>query len=230
MGDRLVPRRRPRFLVDPDVPRPGRRRLPGGWKLFALYRLGQDCSRDEETPTKSETTNSIRPIGESKTMPQSRYPPAVRVLLAHNRYRTSGGEERHVDLLAEWLTRVGGGGRPPRGREPGRRRPRRAHAAGADPHYRPEGAALVRQAIAREKPDVVHFHNIVRLSPMPRLRRGPPAGFRWTRVSRLPLRVSQRESVFAQARIHDDCIDGSSLLSGLRNPETHGARASPRAG
>ena len=31
----------------------------------------------------------------------------MRVLLAHNRYRISGGEERHVDLLEQGLTAAG---------------------------------------------------------------------------------------------------------------------------
>ena len=33
--------------------------------------------------------------------------PRVRVLLVHNRYRTPGGEEHHIDLLEQWLPRAG---------------------------------------------------------------------------------------------------------------------------
>ena len=80
----------------------------------------------------------------------------MRVLLVHNRYRFVGGEERHVDLLEEWLPRAGVDVQrfevaTPEAPSLGER-----IRLGVTLAYRPEGARVLREAL-RERPDVVHF-------------------------------------------------------------------------
>src|SRR5581483_7170306 len=84
----------------------------------------------------------------------------VRVLIAHNRYRTPGGEERHVDLLEQGLLQRGVEVRrfERDSAELDRSRGRRA-AAALTLAYRPGGGGIGR-ALDQWRPDVVHFHNI----------------------------------------------------------------------
>src|SRR5260221_12893431 len=88
---------------------------------------------------------------------------SVRVLLAHNRYRTPGGEERHVELLADVLRASGlivesfiaaiveGASL----------RSRIGLAAGLP--YRPSAARSIGSIIERFRPDVLHAHNLTPL-------------------------------------------------------------------
>ena len=142
----------------------------------------------------------------------------MRVLLAHNRYRTSGGEERHVDLLAEWLPRVGVEVARLEVESPNDASPAERMRLGLTLAYRPEGAALVRQAIAREKPDVVHFHNLMPLLTTAALHEAHRQGCRVVLTCHNYRFACPAGTLLRQGKIHDDCIDGSSLLCGLRNP------------
>lgn len=141
----------------------------------------------------------------------------MRILLAHNRYRTVGGEERHIDLLEEWL--------PTAGVEV----LRFDVASPVDPSllerlrlgvtltYRPGGARVLRDVLVREKPDIVHFHNVFPLLT--------PAAMREARLhgARVVLTIHNYRfacpagTLLRNGRIHEDCVDGSSLLCGLRN-------------
>ena len=141
----------------------------------------------------------------------------MRVLLVHNRYRSEGGEERHIDLLEEWLPKVGvqvsrldvSSPRDPSFLERLR--------MGLTLTYRPAGAALLRSALQRVKPDVVHFHNIFPLLT--------PAAMRAVHRHGTPVVLTVHNYRFAcpagtlvrNGRIHEDCVTGSSLLCGLRN-------------
>jgi glycosyltransferase involved in cell wall biosynthesis len=141
----------------------------------------------------------------------------VRVLLVHNRYRSIGGEERHLDLIEEWLPRVGVEvGRfeiasPDDASLLGRLR------LGLTLAYRPAGARLLREVVVREKPDIVHFHNLFPLLT--------PAAVREARrqAARVVLTIHNYRfacpagTLLRRGRIHDDCIEGSSLVCGLRN-------------
>jgi len=83
--------------------------------------------------------------------------------------------------------------------------------------YRPAGARLLREILVREKPDVVHFHNIFPLLT--------PAAMREARRHRARVVLTIHNYRFAcpagtllrNGQIHEDCVDGSSLLCGLRN-------------
>jgi glycosyltransferase involved in cell wall biosynthesis len=141
----------------------------------------------------------------------------VRVLLVHNRYRVIGGEERHIDLLEEWLPRWG---------IEVRRFEVQSHESdsllerirlGSTLAYRPHGAQLLRQALERERPDIVHFHNVFPLLT--------PAAIHEARRQGAAVVLTVHNFRFAcpagtllrRGRIHEDCIDGSSLACGLRN-------------
>lgn len=141
----------------------------------------------------------------------------MRVLLVHNRYRTEGGEECHLDFLEKWLPQVGVEVRRFEVATPARMALPERVRLGLTLAYRPEGARLVREAIVREAPGIVHFHNIFPLLT--------PAAMREARRHGLPVVVTIHNYRFAcpagtllrDGRIHEDCVEGSSLLCGLRN-------------
>jgi glycosyltransferase involved in cell wall biosynthesis len=83
----------------------------------------------------------------------------MRVLLAHNRYRLLGGEDRHVALLRGALEKAGIETRlfEPRSDELTGSRARRL-AAAALLAYHPGGGGIGR-VLEEWRPDVVHFHN-----------------------------------------------------------------------
>jgi glycosyltransferase involved in cell wall biosynthesis len=84
----------------------------------------------------------------------------MKVLLAHNRYRLLGGEDRHVALLRQALAEAGVETRllEPRSDELTSSRARRWRAA-ALLAYRPGGGGIG-PVLEEWRPDVVHFHNI----------------------------------------------------------------------
>jgi glycosyltransferase involved in cell wall biosynthesis len=84
----------------------------------------------------------------------------VRVLIAHNRYRDAGGEERHVKLLESGLSDEGLEVRrfERDSAELDNSLPKRL-AAGVSLAYRPGGGGIA-SALSPWRPDVVHFHNI----------------------------------------------------------------------
>jgi glycosyltransferase involved in cell wall biosynthesis len=141
----------------------------------------------------------------------------VRVVLAHNRYRSVGGEERHLDLLEEWLPKAGVDVQRFEVSSPTEASLRERLKVGATLTYRPAGARLLRDVLAREKPDVVHFHNVFPLLT--------PAAMREARRHGASVVLTVHNYRFAcpagtllrNGRIHEDCIEGSSLLCGLRN-------------
>jgi glycosyltransferase involved in cell wall biosynthesis len=142
----------------------------------------------------------------------------VRVLVAHNRYRTPGGEERHVDLLVRSLRDLGHDVQlhQPTSDDVGDRFRDRARI-GVTLTYRPKGGRGISSAIERWHPEVVHFHNLFPLLTPAALRAAQRSGakvvvtahnFRFFCPSGLLLR---------NGVVHEDCIEGSSLLCGLRN-------------
>jgi glycosyltransferase involved in cell wall biosynthesis len=84
----------------------------------------------------------------------------VRVLIAHNRYRTSGGEERHVDLLEAGLREHGVDvTRFERDSSELSTSLAKRVAAGLTLAYRPGGGGI--GAVVDDwRPDIVHFNNI----------------------------------------------------------------------
>lgn len=84
----------------------------------------------------------------------------MKVLIAHNRYRNPGGEERHIELLAGCLEAAGHQIRrfEPSSDALAGSRPKRI-GVGATLAYRPGGAGI-ESALTDWRPDVVHFHNL----------------------------------------------------------------------
>src|SRR6266436_5690960 len=84
----------------------------------------------------------------------------MRVLVAHNRYRIAGGEERNVDVLLQGLAEAGVDVRLYERDSDEIAHPlSRRISAGATLAYRPGGGGI--DGVLRSwKPDVVHFHNI----------------------------------------------------------------------
>jgi glycosyltransferase involved in cell wall biosynthesis len=147
----------------------------------------------------------------------------MRVLLAHNRYRFSGGEERHVDLLEAGLRR--------QGHDVARFEANSTQAAaatlprrianGALMTYSPVSARAFRAALARFRPDVVHAHNLLPLLTPSVLREARRSGARIVLTAHNYRLVCPAGTLMRQGRVHDDCVRGSSLLCALR-----GARSS----
>jgi glycosyltransferase involved in cell wall biosynthesis len=142
----------------------------------------------------------------------------MRVLLAHNRYRVPGGEERHVELLERGLTEAGVEVRRFE-RESSDLEPSRGAriATGLALPYRPGGGGIAR-AIDEWRPDVVHFHNLWPLLT--------PAALRIARRRGAAVVLTLHNYRFAcpggtllrDGAVHDDCVTGSSLGCALRNP------------
>jgi glycosyltransferase involved in cell wall biosynthesis len=143
--------------------------------------------------------------------------PGVRVLLVHNRYRAVGGEERHIDLLEQWL--------PTAGVEVLRFDVVSAEdlsllervRLGLTLTYRPAGGRLLRDVLARERPDVVHFHNIFPLLTPAAIHEARLQGARVVLTIHNYRFACPAGTLLRNGRIHEDCVDGSSLLCGLRN-------------
>ncbi|MFN8160107.1 MAG: glycosyltransferase [Solirubrobacterales bacterium] len=144
--------------------------------------------------------------------------PGVRVLIAHNRYRRQGGEERHVELLERGLAEAGTAVRrfELEGTELDRSPVRRA-AAGLVLAYRP-GASGIGRVIEDWRPSVVHFHNLWPLLT--------PSALRLARRSGAAVVLTAHNYRFAcpggtlqhGGMNHEDCIDGSSLRCAIRDP------------
>ena len=140
----------------------------------------------------------------------------MKVLLAHNRYRVPGGEERHVELLEQGLTEAGVTVRRFERSSSGLSPAARA-AAGLALTYRPGGGGIG-AAIDEWRPDVVHFHNLWPLLT--------PAALRIARRREAAVVLTVHNYRFAcpggtltrDGTVHESCLEGSSLACALRNP------------
>jgi glycosyltransferase involved in cell wall biosynthesis len=142
----------------------------------------------------------------------------VRVLIAHNRYRVPGGEERHVELLDQGLADAGADVRRFECESSElQRSAMRRFAAGAALAYRP-GASGIGRVLDEWQPDVVHFHNLWPLLT--------PSALRAARRSGAGVVLTAHNFRFAcpggmllrNGVPHDDCVEGSSLACALRDP------------
>jgi glycosyltransferase involved in cell wall biosynthesis len=142
----------------------------------------------------------------------------VRVLIAHNRYRSQGGEERHVELLGQGLEAVGVEIRrferdsAELGVSAGRRL-----LAGLTLAYRPGGSGIGR-VLEEWKPDVVHFHNIWPLLTPAAIRRARRSGAAVLLTAHNFRFVCPDGMLLRDGVPHDDCVEGSSLACAFRNP------------
>jgi glycosyltransferase involved in cell wall biosynthesis len=143
----------------------------------------------------------------------------MRVLIAHNRYRHAGGEERHVSLIENGLAGQGHSVKllardsASLSVSPAAR----AHA-GLTMAYSPAARAAVRRTANEWEADVVHFHNI---SPLL-----TPAALRGARDAGAAVVLTLHNYRFAcpsgtltrNGRVHSACLTRSPLFCALRNP------------
>jgi glycosyltransferase involved in cell wall biosynthesis len=141
----------------------------------------------------------------------------VRVLLVHNRYRTAGGEERHIDLLEQSLPLAGVGVRRFEVASPVDASLVERLRIGLTLAYRPTGAKLLREILGRERTEIVHFHNIFPLLTPAALREARRHGARVVQTIHNYRFACPGGTLLRNGRIHEDCVEGSSLLCGLRN-------------
>jgi glycosyltransferase involved in cell wall biosynthesis len=154
----------------------------------------------------------------------------MRVLIAHNRYRERGGEDRHVALLEAGLRAAGIQTRlfaPDSAGLTGSpaRRARAAALLAYDP-----GAAGIGRVLSEWRPDVVHFHNLWPLLTPAALRRARRAGARVVLTTHncrfacpggaCPARTAQPD----EGPLENACLAGSSLRCAIVN-DPRNARA-----
>jgi glycosyltransferase involved in cell wall biosynthesis len=138
--------------------------------------------------------------------------------MAHNRYRTSGGEETHISLLERGLVELGVEVRRfERNSNELKESTAKRVATGLSLAYRPGGGGI-RSVLADWRPDVVHFHNLWPLLT--------PSALRIARHNGAAVVLTTHNYRFAcpggtllrGGLIHEDCIEGSSLACAFRNP------------
>lgn len=140
----------------------------------------------------------------------------MRVMIAHNRYRFAGGEERHVELLRTALPNAG---IEVQSYEVDSAYIERSQlsklAAGVALAYRPKAAGI--PSVLREwKPDVVHFHNIWPLLTPSALRAAKCLGAAVILTAHNYRFACPAGTLLRNGVVHDDCIGGSSLACALR--------------
>jgi glycosyltransferase involved in cell wall biosynthesis len=146
----------------------------------------------------------------------------MRVLIAHNRYRIPGGEERHVELLEEGLRAAGIEVRrfERNSDELTGSLPKRA-AAVVGLAYRPGGGGIA-SALDAWRPDVVHFHNIWPLLTPSAMRIARNHGaavvatFHNYRFACPGGTCPSREQT-SRRRLDTDCIQGSPMICAIRH-------------
>jgi glycosyltransferase involved in cell wall biosynthesis len=141
----------------------------------------------------------------------------LRVLIAHNRYRAAGGEERHVELLDRGLTAAGVNvWRFERKSTDLDGSLFRKSATTLGLAYRP-GAGGIPRILRLRRPTVVHFHNIWPLLTPSALRAAKHSGATVVLTIHNYRFACPGGTLLRHGLVHDDCIQGSSLRCGLRN-------------
>jgi glycosyltransferase involved in cell wall biosynthesis len=146
----------------------------------------------------------------------------VRVLLAHNRYRLPGGEERHLDLLERGLREAGAEVRRFERTSPERVSPIRGAAIALGMTYRPSSARALGREVDAWRPDVVHAHNLLPLLT-PSVLRAAKRGGAAVVLTVHNYRLFCPAGTLVRARdshAHRSCVRGSSLACGLRGART----------
>lgn len=144
----------------------------------------------------------------------------MRIVLAHNRYREPGGEERHVALLEDTLT---GQGHEVRRFEVDSALLDSSHVSRVRTAlglaYRPAARRQVAAVLREWSPDVVHFHNLFPILTPASLRAAKEAGASvvWT-IHNYRFACVAGTLLGPDGRRHDDCLDGETMRCALRNP------------
>jgi len=141
----------------------------------------------------------------------------MKVLLVHNRYRHTGGEERHVDLLEMSLR--GQGLSVERFERDSTMlelsRATRLRAAGTLTYRRGVEREVARY-LASSRPDVVHVHNIWPLLTPAVLRAASNSGAAVVMTMHNYRFACPSGTLLRNGKVHEDCIDGSSLRCAIR--------------
>ena len=141
----------------------------------------------------------------------------MRVLLVHTRYRQFGGEERHLDLIQQGLRDAGAEvlRLEAWSSEAGTSLLARAGVA-ARMVYSPRAARDFAAAMASWKPDVVHAHNLFPLLSPSVLHAAKRRGAAVVLTAHNYRLVCPSGTLLRAGEVHDDCVDGSSLVCGAR--------------
>jgi glycosyltransferase involved in cell wall biosynthesis len=145
----------------------------------------------------------------------------VKILLVHNGYRERGGEDAHVDAVAEALADAGC--------EVDRYLASSLSVAtegarlrtGLTMAYSPAAARSIRRKLETFRPDIVHAHNLVPLLTPSVLRTARSTGATVVATLHNHRFACPSGDLMRNGRVHDDCVAGSSLACALR-----GARGS----
>jgi glycosyltransferase involved in cell wall biosynthesis len=141
----------------------------------------------------------------------------MKVLLAHNRYRVAGGEERHVELLERGLREAEVDVRIFERRSDEIRTPLRRLATAVTMSYSPLAAAALGRELRDFRPDVVHFHNLLPLLTPSSLRAAHASGARVVLTVHNYRFACPAGTLLRRGCYHEDCVDGSSLACAARN-------------
>jgi glycosyltransferase involved in cell wall biosynthesis len=150
----------------------------------------------------------------------------VRVLIAHDRYRQFGGEERHLDLLEEGLGEAGVEVRrfEKASGDAGDTIASRL-AVGVGMTYRPSSARAIREVLQAWRPDVVHVHNLFPLLTPSILREAKRHGAAVVLTAHNFRLFCPAGTLVRRGETHEDCIEGSSLGCGLRKARSSWAES-----
>ena len=149
----------------------------------------------------------------------------MRVLIAHNRYRSKGGEDRNVELLVDGLDQHGVDVRLLELSSAELPTVLSRLAAGLGMAYRPSSARAVRTRTAAWKPDVVHVHNLLPLLSPSVLRESKRLGAAVVLTVHNYRLVCPAGTLLRRGRVHDDCVRGSSFLCGVRGARSNYAES-----
>jgi glycosyltransferase involved in cell wall biosynthesis len=150
----------------------------------------------------------------------------VRVLLAHNRYRLAGGEERHVDLLERGLGEAGVDVRRFERASPSDPSRLRRIGLGLGLTYRPAAGREIGRFLDEWPADVVHVHNLLPLLTPSVLRAARHRGAIVVLTAHNYRLFCPAGTLVRDGVVHDGCVEGSSLrcgLSGARGSRVEGA-------
>jgi glycosyltransferase involved in cell wall biosynthesis len=142
----------------------------------------------------------------------------MKVLLVHNRYRIPGGEERHIDLIEMSLAARGIAVERFESDSTLLDRSRAARLrAAANLTYSRGAEHEFARFLASSRPDVVHVHNIWPLLTPAVLHAASKSGAAVVMTMHNYRFACPAGTLLRNGHVHEDCIDGSSLLCGLRN-------------
>ena len=140
----------------------------------------------------------------------------MRVLLVHNRYRTLGGEERHLDLLEDGLVRAGVDVERYEVTSPEQPHLDRRVAVAAGLPYRLSSRRAIADVLRTRRPDVVHAHNLMPLLTPSVLHEARRNGARVVLTAHNYRLFCPAGTLLRRGHVHDDCVAGSSLVCGFR--------------